>query len=168
MTTDCDRPGRKERCGFERGTRGRRQRRAPVLASLLLVAALCFSAAPARSATGGAATPASIEALTGKGLAFSPLRWAGATWYGPGLYGRHTACGDVLRPHTIGVAHKTLPCGTPVRFFYHGHALIARVIDRGPYSRDNAWDLTNGARQALAFEGAHRIGYSIGRAEARR
>src|SRR4051794_13793889 len=37
-----------------------------------------------------------------------------ATWYGPGLYGNHLACGGRLRHSTIGVAHKTLACGTKV------------------------------------------------------
>lgn len=171
MTRDCDRPGRKDGSGPEPATSGRRRRSAraaSLVALVALVAVLGLGAAPARAATGGAATKASVAALTGSGLAFTPLRWAGATWYGPGLYGRHTACGDVLRPHTIGVAHKRLPCNTPVRFVYHGRVLIARVIDRGPYSRGNSWDLTNGAREALDFEGADRIGYSIGRHLARR
>src|SRR5947209_2296470 len=37
-----------------------------------------------------------------------------ATLYGPGFYGRRTACGVVLRRSTIGLANRTLPCGTPV------------------------------------------------------
>ena len=90
-----------------------------------------------------------------------PLRWAGATWYGPGLYGNHTACGQTLRPGTIGVAHRTLPCGTAVKFAYHGHTVVARVIDRGPYTKGNAFDLTNGARRALHFEGANHVRYAV-------
>jgi hypothetical protein len=168
MTTQSSRPERKDEIGRRRPQGAGRGRAARLAALLALTAVLCLGAAPARAATGGAATKASIDALTGAGLAFAPMRWAGATWYGPGLYGRHTACGNTLRRHTVGVAHKTLPCNTPVRFVYHGRVLIARVIDRGPYSRGNAWDLTNGAREALGFEGADRIGYSIGRRPARR
>ncbi len=41
-------------------------------------------------------------------------RSAVSSWYGPGLYGNTTACGQTLRPDTVGVAHKTLPCGTKV------------------------------------------------------
>lgn len=89
------------------------------------------------------------------------MRSAGATWYGPGLYGNHTACGQTLRPGTIGVAHRTLPCGTAVKLAYHGRQLIARVIDRGPYTKGNAFDLTNGARRALGFEGANRVRYAV-------
>ena len=89
------------------------------------------------------------------------MRSAGATWYGPGLYGRHTACGVELQPNTIGVANRTLPCGTTVKFAYHGHDLITQVIDRGPYTRGNSWDLTNGARLALGFKGAGQVQYAV-------
>jgi len=74
-----------------------------------------------------------------------------ATYYGPGLFGRHTACGQTLTPLTVGVASRTLPCGTLVRFSYHGHSAVVPVIDRGPYSFAT-WDLTTGATQALGIE----------------
>src|SRR5262249_59556565 len=90
-------------------------------------------------------------------------RAAVASCHGPGLYGRHAACGQTLRPTTIGVAHKTLPCGTAVKFLYRGRSIVARVIARGPYSAGNSWDLTNGARLALGFEGANQVRYAIGR-----
>ena len=139
-----------------------RSRNRARFAALLAVCALgAVGAVPAQAGTGGASTVASSEAQTGGGLAFSSWRSAGATWYGPGLYGRHTACGQTLRPGTIGVAHRNLPCGTAVKFVYHGHAIVTRVIDRGPYSRGNAWDLTNGARRALGFNGSGRIGYAV-------
>jgi rare lipoprotein A (peptidoglycan hydrolase) len=131
------------------------------VAFLLIAAALALVAAPAQAVTGGASTLAASDAQAGSGLAFGDMRVAGATWYGPGLYGRRTACGQVLRPGTIGVAHRNLPCGTTVKFAYHGHYLVTQVIDRGPYTRGNAWDLTNGAREALGFDGAGQIGYAV-------
>ncbi len=98
----------------------------------------------------------------GQGIAFSsPMRSAGATWYGPGLYGNSTACGQTLLPGTVGVAHKTLPCGTTLKFAYHGRYLVTKVIDRGPYSEGNAFDLTNGARRALGFEGVDHVRYAV-------
>jgi len=143
----------------------------PRTALLLLVALLaCAAVAPARAATGGLSTgagsagsAASSEAQAGDGIAFAPMRWAGATWYGPGLYGRHTACGQLLTARTIGVAHRSLPCGTPVKFLYRGHSIVAPVIDRGPYTRGNAWDLTLAAAEALDFEkvGADRVGFAV-------
>jgi rare lipoprotein A len=81
--------------------------------------------------------------------------------YGPGLYGNRTACGRILRPGTVGVAHRTLPCGTAVKFVHRGRELVTRVIDRGPFSAGYDWDLTNGARRALGFDGAGRILYAL-------
>jgi hypothetical protein len=118
---------------------------------LPIVAVLALAAATAQASTGGASTAASSEAQSGQGIAFAPMRWAGATWYGPGLYGNHTACGQVLRPRTVGVAHRSLPCGTTVKFLYRGRSIVTRVIDRGPYSRGNSWDLTHTAARALGF-----------------
>jgi hypothetical protein len=56
------------------------------------------------------------------------------TWYGPGFYGNRTACGVRYTRTIVGVAHKTLPCGTLVRFKWHGITAVAPVIDRGPYA----------------------------------
>jgi hypothetical protein len=69
------------------------------------------------------------------------------SWYGPGFYGNNGACGLVpggIQKDTVGVAHKTLPCGTRVAFRYNGKTVIARVIDRGPYVAGRQWDLTHG------------------------
>ena len=74
-----------------------------------------------------------------------------ASWYGPGLYGNRTACGQTLSPGTLGVAHKTLPCGTKVSFYYHGHTVTAPVIDRGPYSGGREYDLTAETKNRLHF-----------------
>ncbi len=79
------------------------------------------------------------------------LKRTGASWYGPGLWGNRTACGQVLRPKTMGVAHKTLPCGSKVLIGYHGRYVMTRVIDRGPYIRGRAWDLTLAVSDALKF-----------------
>jgi hypothetical protein len=132
-------------------------------ALLFLAATLSFAAAPAQAGTGGASTVASSEAQTGEGIVFAPMRWAGATWYGPGLYGNHTACGKLLRPHTVGVAHRSLPCGTTVKFVYHGRSIVTQVIDRGPYSPGNDWDLTHAAACALHFDktGVDRLRFAV-------
>ncbi len=55
------------------------------------------------------------------------------TWYGPGFYGNRTACGQRYTRYIVGVAHKTLPCGTLVQFRWGGKTAVAPVIDRGPY-----------------------------------
>ena len=38
-----------------------------------------------------------------------------------------------------------------VKFVYHGHAVVAPVIDRGPYIKGRAWDLTEAAAEALGL-----------------
>ncbi len=83
---------------------------------------------------------------------------ATATLYGPGFYGRRTACGTVLRRSTIGVAHRWLPCGTPVAIYYQGRMLIVPVIDRGPYANGANWDLTMATGQVLGMTGTASIG----------
>ena len=80
---------------------------------------------------------------------------------GPGFYGKKTACGQTLRRGTLGVAHRRLPCGMLVKFVYHGRLIVTRVIDRGPYAKGFAWDLTNGAREALGFEGSGWIRFAV-------
>lgn len=80
-------------------------------------------------------------------------RLAGASYYGPGLYGNGVACGGTLLPHTIGVAHKTLPCGTRVKLRYRGRTVTAPVIDRGPYVAGRDYDLTEAVKERLGFPG---------------
>jgi rare lipoprotein A (peptidoglycan hydrolase) len=78
-------------------------------------------------------------------------RRASASYYGPGLYGNKLACGGTLQPGTIGVANKTLPCGTKVRLHYRGHTVIAPVVDRGPYAAGRVYDLTEATKNRLRF-----------------
>lgn len=80
-----------------------------------------------------------------------------ATWYGPGFYGNTTACGRTLGYSTLGVAHRTLPCGTKVAIMYRGRTVMVEVIDRGPYARSN-WDLTRETAERLGFSGTDDIG----------
>jgi rare lipoprotein A (peptidoglycan hydrolase) len=136
--------------------------RVAVLAAVAL-AAISLSAVPAQATTGGASAASGVAAapVEEAEIAFGPSRLAGASWYGPGLYGRQTACGETLRASTIGVAHRNLPCGTMVKFIYRGHTVVAPVIDRGPYVKGRAWDLTAATSEALEFEGAGMIRYAV-------
>ena len=79
------------------------------------------------------------------------MRALKATWYGPGLYGRRTACGIRLARTTLGVAHRTLPCETRVTFYHRGRFVTVPVIDRGPFRRGLSWDLTEAAATRLGF-----------------
>jgi rare lipoprotein A len=89
-------------------------------------------------------------------LADAPMTPATASWYGPGLYGHHLACGGTLRPGTVGVAHKRLPCGALLRICYRGRCSHARVRDRGPYVAGRQFDLTAALRARLHFPNAVR------------
>jgi hypothetical protein len=144
---------------------------------LVALAVLAFAIVPGAQASTGGASPIAAEptteapaaeeasaatAFNEAELSFTPFRFAGASWYGgKTMWGRSTACGQVLRPSTVGVANKTLPCGTPVKFVWHGRSIVAPVIDRGPYIRGRAWDLTAAAAEALEFEGIGRIQYAV-------
>jgi peptidoglycan lytic transglycosylase len=82
-----------------------------------------------------------------------------ASWYGPTSAGATTACGMPLERGTLGVAHRTLPCGTPVAFYYKGRTIVVPVIDRGPFVAGRTWDLTEAAHTALGGDdGLIRVG----------
>lgn len=72
-----------------------------------------------------------------------------ASWYGPGFYGNRTACGQVYSAQIMGVAHKTLPCGTLLVLSYGGRSVTVPVIDRGPYIAGRTLDLSNATRATL-------------------
>lgn len=74
-----------------------------------------------------------------------------ASYYGPGLYGGALACGGTLQPGTLGVAHKTLPCGARVKLRYGKRSLTVRVVDRGPYAAGRDFDLTEATKARLGF-----------------
>jgi hypothetical protein len=71
-----------------------------------------------------------------------------ASWYGGG---GGLACGGSLTPSTLGVANKTLPCGTWVTLRYAGRSLRVPVVDRGPYVAGREFDLTQATKEALGF-----------------
>ena len=94
--------------------------------------------------------PAQQVAAAGS-VSKNPWRHDGnISWYGPRLYGNGTACGQTLTKALVGVAHRTLPCGTLVTFRYKGGTLTVPVVDRGPYVSGRTWDLTYGACSKLA------------------
>jgi rare lipoprotein A len=102
---------------------------------------------------GGASSAAVSPALP-----LTVYRGAVATWYGPGFYGNTTACGIELTPDLVGVAHRSLPCGTNVTVRYGSRTLVLPVIDRGPFGSEARWDLTEAAAQQLGFTHTDRIG----------
>jgi rare lipoprotein A len=75
-------------------------------------------------------------------------RLAEASWYGGG---GGLACGGSLTSATLGVANKTLPCGTLVTLRYNGRSVRVPVVDRGPYVAGREFDLTQATKQAIGF-----------------
>ena len=84
----------------------------------------------------------------------SSYRLAGASWYGGG---GGLACGGRLTASTLGVANKTLPCGTLVTIRYGGHSVRVPVVDRGPYVAGRDFDLTEATKRALGFDGVGEV-----------
>jgi rare lipoprotein A (peptidoglycan hydrolase) len=123
---------------------------------LALVAVSACLGAPVTSAhasdAGGVGAPAVTTTSTPASTPITPQvrAIALATWFGPGFFGKQTACGQTLTPAVVGVANRTLPCGTLVKVSYGAHTLVVPVLDRGPYGHIGAdWDLTAGAAEAL-------------------
>lgn len=119
-----------------------------LLAAMACVASGTAALADTTAATGGASPAPAPTKVHRTGI---------ATWFGPGFYGQATACGQMLTPAVVGVANRTLPCGTLVKVTYKGHALVVPVLDRGPYANHADWDLTAGAAQALDIAETVRI-----------
>jgi rare lipoprotein A (peptidoglycan hydrolase) len=132
---------------------------------LTLVTGLSALATPtplAMASTGGASAPStttpSPAPATHVTSTAAKVRPSGvATWFGPGFYGKKTACGQTLTPSVIGLANRTLPCGTLVKVVYRNRAITIPVLDRGPYSHIADWDLTAGAARALGVADTVRI-----------
>jgi rare lipoprotein A (peptidoglycan hydrolase) len=79
---------------------------------------------------------------------------------GPAAFGRRTACGGVLQPSTLGVAHPTLPCGARVFIDYHGLHVLTQVVDRGPYQPGRQFDLTDALARRIGLRGVQTIHWS--------
>jgi rare lipoprotein A len=86
--------------------------------------------------------------------ALNSFRLADASWYGGG---GSLACGGWLTSSTLGVANKTLPCGTLVTLRYDGRTVRVPVVDRGPYVAGREFDLTEATKRALGFEGVGEV-----------
>lgn len=127
------------------------------------VRARSFSAAFVPKESGSGVVRGLIPGSRGRGRLISVLtvfREAEATWYGPGFYGDQTACGQTYSDTLLGVAHRTLPCGTNVSLFFGGVVLTVPVIDRGPYTSAE-WDLSAETARRLGFTGRQNLGVLI-------
>ena len=103
--------------------------------------------APLRVRAAGSPALAGGHHGAGRMNAFRP---ALASWYSGG---QALACGGSMTAGMMGVANKSLPCGTMVTIRYHGRQVRVPVVDRGPYSGNREFDLGPGVRSALGFDG---------------
>ncbi len=108
--------------------------------------------------TGAGASASAAAAPTTGQTSVTVYRQGLASFYGPGFFGRRTACGRILRRAMLGVAHPALPCGTVVNLYYKGRTVTVPVIDRGPFHPGRIWDLTEATAALLRFTGTGTIG----------
>jgi hypothetical protein len=132
------------------------------IATLALAAASIIGSSPAVLASPAPIalleTTTDQEATTGD---VGAMAWksAVASSYGPGLWGNRTACGQTLYTTTIGVAHRTMACGTRLKFQgKNGVIVAATVIDRGPYVDGRTFDLTQATVQKMGYADSYAFG----------
>lgn len=102
---------------------------------------------PVRVSFAGDATATRARRALGRLNVYRPVI---ASWYGGG---GELACGGELTSETLGVASRTLPCGTLVTLRYGGRTVRVPVVDRGPYVEGRELDLTEATKEALGFGG---------------
>jgi hypothetical protein len=77
--------------------------------------------------------------------------------YGPGLYGRTTACGIKLTRETRGVAHPELPCGVKVVLANGGREVQTAVVDKGLVGARHDFDVTQALAEELGLTGVQLV-----------
>jgi rare lipoprotein A len=138
----------------------------PTTAGKTTVRAVPAATAAAQASTATRTTGVSATAAAGavagaasaEGRALTLYRRAKVTWYGPGFYGRKTACGKKMSKSLLGVANKTLPCGTLVDLYNNGTTVTVPVVDRGPFRKGTSYDLTLATARALGVTATTTIG----------
>ena len=117
-------------------------------ARIAAAASACASRSPSRASAHAAQTaPVAVVNV---------YRPAMATFFGPGLYGNATYCGQVLTAALHGVAHRKLPCGTLVAIVYERREIVVPVVDRGPFQRGLRLGPHAGDRRRARLHGVRR------------
>jgi rare lipoprotein A (peptidoglycan hydrolase) len=116
------------------------------------------SASGAAGLSSGAGSAAAASDPSTSALTILIFKNAVATLYGPGFWGHRTACGQRLTRATLGVASRTLKCGTEVAVLYRGREITVPVIDRGPFANGASWDLTMATAKALGIRETATVG----------
>ena len=129
--------------------------RLPALAAVLITLGVSGCASD-QSSSKPAQTAAELKAAVETKPAAETAKAAEgrATWYGPGLYGKKTASGDVLQEGTMTAAHSSLPLGTEVKVtrLDTDESVTVVINDRKPYKEGTVIDLAHGAADALDID----------------
>lgn len=105
-------------------------------------------AGPGVPAPRGASTPPSSPRASADQVGL-------ASWYGGKFHRRRTASGELFDMRALTAAHPTLPFGSLVcvRSTINGRAVVVRVNDRGPHTRNRIIDLSRAAAEELGMIG---------------
>ncbi len=117
------------------------------LAGVALVSTLGTLALDRAEAGGGGSSDTETPTVV------APRRDAVVGAYGPGLFGRTTACGVKLTRETRGVAHPELPCGVRLVVANGGREIETAVIDKALYGPQHDFDVTQALAEDLGLAG---------------
>lgn len=88
-----------------------------------------------------------------------------ASYYHDKFHGRRTASGETYDKKAFTAANKTLPFGTRVKItnLKNNKSVVVRVNDRGPFTKNRAFDLSKAAFMEIASlkSGVIPISYEI-------
>ena len=121
-----------------------------------LVFASALGAAPGNS------TPESLKGAPGQTQENAPNRPSlvgKASWYGRIFQHHKTASGEPYDMNDLTAAHRTLPLGSWVKVtdLATARAVVVRINDRGPVTRNRIIDLSYGAAKILGMRGVDRV-----------
>ncbi len=123
-----------------------------------LVFASALGAAPGNS------TPESLKGAPGQTQEAKPHRSGKpqigkASWYGRIFQHHTTASGEPYDMNDLTAAHRTLPMGSWVKVtdLKTDRAVIVRINDRGPVTRNRIIDLSYSAAKVLGMRGVDRV-----------
>jgi hypothetical protein len=131
-------------------TRGSLGMRAAALAGIALVA-------------GAIALAVVLRRHHGSGLPAGAGPWSAAlaSAYQPAR--GKSACGVVIDPDTVGIAHPVLPCGVKLYLRFRGREVLTEVIDRGHTTPGREFELTHALADLLRLQGTQTIQWRFAR-----
>ncbi|MEO6410553.1 MAG: septal ring lytic transglycosylase RlpA family protein [Burkholderiaceae bacterium] len=106
------------------------------------------TSAPARAAAKATPAPPSASAD-----APASVNEGKVAYYGSKFAGRRTASGERFDPHSLTMAHRSLPFGSLVRVtnVKNKKSVVVRVNDRGPTTPDRIGDLSHAAAKRIGM-----------------